>query len=233
MTDEIRFEELTRSWLDEGPTAAPWRAVEGALLEIDQTTQERDLRVPWRFRTLAKSSQLAAAAVLAVVAVGAVFVILRPGSTGGPAATASPSPSISPSPTAAPSEGPTLDGTSCGLLTKPEVLAASGHSYPAPVPHGSGVETACTFEREGGDIFLRLTYTTTGGGAAFDLAKAAPDIVVIADMGDEAFYDPAIQTLFVRVGDSMAKIRVFEIIGSTYSLLDFAKDIGGLVAPRL
>ena len=49
MTDDRSLERAARSWLETGPTQAPDRAVEAALLRIETTPQERDLRIPWRF----------------------------------------------------------------------------------------------------------------------------------------------------------------------------------------
>ena len=49
MTDDRSLERAARSWIEAGPTRAPDRAVEAALLRIQTTPQERDLRVPWRF----------------------------------------------------------------------------------------------------------------------------------------------------------------------------------------
>ena len=48
MTDDRSLERAARSWLENGPTEAPDRAVEAALLRIETTPQERDWHVPWR-----------------------------------------------------------------------------------------------------------------------------------------------------------------------------------------
>ena len=48
MNDDRSLERAARSWLEAGPTQAPDRAVEAALLQIETTSQERDLRIPWR-----------------------------------------------------------------------------------------------------------------------------------------------------------------------------------------
>jgi hypothetical protein len=52
MSDEHRFERDARAWLELGPTDAPDRVVEAALLEIDKTSQERVLWIPWRLPTM-------------------------------------------------------------------------------------------------------------------------------------------------------------------------------------
>ena len=232
-------ERLIAGWLaEEAPGRAPDRILSSAGRVIDGTRQRRFVAA-WRDSTLFTTRGLVAAAVMGLVLVGGVLFYLKGvpsgnvGASPSPSTSASPTPAPSPSPSPSASEGPTLDGTACGLVSKPEVLAASGHNYPHPVPHGSGAQTSCMFEREGGDVFLRLTYTSSGGGAAFDLAKAAPDIVSVADMGDEAFFDPATESLFVLVGDSLVQVSPNVIIGSTYTAFDFAKELGALIAGRL
>ena len=45
MSDDQMFERNARAWLELGPTAAPEPVLEAALLEIESTTQERDLRI--------------------------------------------------------------------------------------------------------------------------------------------------------------------------------------------
>ncbi len=46
MNDNRQFERSARTWLEIGPTAAPDHVVENALLAIESTSQERDLRLP-------------------------------------------------------------------------------------------------------------------------------------------------------------------------------------------
>jgi hypothetical protein len=48
MSDDRLLERNARAWLERGPTDAPDRVVEAALLAIETTNQERDLRIPWR-----------------------------------------------------------------------------------------------------------------------------------------------------------------------------------------
>jgi hypothetical protein len=111
MNDEQRFDRTARTWLEDGPTRAPDRAVATALARITTTTQERDLRVPWRFPKMPMLLRAAAAAiVIAVVAGGALFLLRSPSAPGvgaqpsavpSPSAIASPSPSSTPTPLAA------------------------------------------------------------------------------------------------------------------------------------
>jgi hypothetical protein len=97
MTDDRTLERAARSWLEEGPTRAPDRAVDAALSRIDTTRQERDLRIPWRITSLNPSIKLAGAAVLVLAVASAVIFAMRPTSNVGP-----PSSTPVPSPTAAP-----------------------------------------------------------------------------------------------------------------------------------
>ena len=73
MTDDRSLERAARSWLEAGPTQAPDRAVEAALLRIETTPQERDLRIPWRFPPMTTPARVAAAAVIGVLLVGGAF----------------------------------------------------------------------------------------------------------------------------------------------------------------
>ncbi len=74
MSDEHRFERDARAWLELGPTDAPDRVVEAALLEIDRTSQERVLWIPWRLPTMTPRLGLAAIALVAVVGLGLIYL---------------------------------------------------------------------------------------------------------------------------------------------------------------
>lgn len=69
MTDDRSLERAARSWLEVGPTTAPDRAVEAALLRIQATAQERDLRIPWGKPVMLTNARLAA-----ILAAGALVV---------------------------------------------------------------------------------------------------------------------------------------------------------------
>jgi hypothetical protein len=77
MSDDRMFERNARAWLELGPADAPDRVVEAALLEIASTTQERDLRVPWRFPAMNTPIRLAAAAAIGVLALGAGLMLFN------------------------------------------------------------------------------------------------------------------------------------------------------------
>ncbi|HEX5149659.1 MAG TPA: hypothetical protein VFW02_11295 [Candidatus Limnocylindrales bacterium] len=86
MTDDRPLERAARTFIEQGPTRAPEAVVERALLLIEATSQERDMRIPWRFRARFPSARVAAAAVICVLAIGAAYVLGRGvgSSVGGP-----------------------------------------------------------------------------------------------------------------------------------------------------
>jgi Tol biopolymer transport system component len=98
--DDRSLERAARMWIEAGPTEAPGRPVEAALLRIQTTPQERDLRIPWRSRPMFSNRLGLAAAAILMVAVG-VFTFTRFDFVGHASPTATPSAS----PTAAPSRG--------------------------------------------------------------------------------------------------------------------------------
>jgi hypothetical protein len=67
MNDEQRFDRTARTWLEDGPTRAPDRPVAAALAQITTTSQERGLRVPWRFTDMPMLLRVAAAAIVLAV----------------------------------------------------------------------------------------------------------------------------------------------------------------------
>jgi Tol biopolymer transport system component len=105
MSDDDRtFERRARAWLELGPVDPPEPVVQAALLAIESTNQERDLRIPWRFPTMTTRLGLAAVAVFGVLAVG-LFYLSRPGAGD----VGAPSQSLSPSSTPAASFNPMTD----------------------------------------------------------------------------------------------------------------------------
>jgi hypothetical protein len=109
MTDDRSLERAARSWMEVGPTRAPEAAVAAALGRIQTTSQERDLAIPRRFRTMTNPFRLAAVVVIAVLAIGGgLLVLMGPAqpTIGGP----SPSPSSTPLPSASGPVGPSPSG---------------------------------------------------------------------------------------------------------------------------
>ena len=112
MTDDRSLERAARSWIEAGPTQAPDRAVEAALLRIQTTPQERDLRIPWRLPKMTTPARVAAAAVIGVLLVGGAFFTL--GGTNQPVVGV-PGPSASPAPSQSPSRAPGASASSASL----------------------------------------------------------------------------------------------------------------------
>ena len=102
MTDDRSLERAARSFIEVGPTLAPDRPVNAALARIQTTSQERDLRVPWRFPRMTTPARVAAAAVLGVLVLGGAIVFFqRPGQ-----------PSVGVPPSSSPSLAPTTSPAS-------------------------------------------------------------------------------------------------------------------------
>ena len=76
MTDDRSLERAARSWLETGPTTAPDRAVDAALLRIQTTSQERDLGIPWRKPVTLTSARLAAFVAASVLVVAGAVALL-------------------------------------------------------------------------------------------------------------------------------------------------------------
>ena len=127
MSDDRSIERSARAWLELGPTQAPDHAVDAALRTIDTTSQERDLRIPWRFPTMNPLARVALLLTVAFVAVGAGLYLLRP-AVGPPIGGApSPTPAVVPS-TPAAQVPPIADGTYVGRAVKISDIIASINS---------------------------------------------------------------------------------------------------------
>ena len=124
MNDDRSLERAARSWLEDGPTQAPDRAVEAALLRIETTSQERDLRIPWRLPKMTTPARVATAAVIGVLAVGGAFLFLgRPGQAvvGGPGPSTTPASAVAP--TVVQTASPTPLATVAQPSPSPSILA--------------------------------------------------------------------------------------------------------------
>jgi hypothetical protein len=142
MTDDRSLERAARSFIESGPTQAPERAVEAALLRIETTSQERNLRVPWRI-TMTIPARVAAAAVIGVLAIGGtLFLIGRAGqpSVGGPGP--SPTTAGSPSPSASPSPSPSASASATPARMPDGRLPAGTYAF-APFGSGPGLDSTC------------------------------------------------------------------------------------------
>ena len=121
MSDDRTIERGARAWLELGPTQAPDHAVEAALRTIDTTSQERDLRIPWRFPTVNPLARVVVLVTVAIFAVGAGLYLMRPdalkvGTQPSPSATVVPSVPLAPQSTV--QRAPFADGTYVGRAVK-------------------------------------------------------------------------------------------------------------------
>jgi hypothetical protein len=164
MTDDRSLERAARTFIEAGPTRAPERAVEGAIVIIQATSQERDLRIPRRFSTMTTPGRVAAAGLIGVLAIGgAALLIGRTGQSnlGGTAASASPSPIVSVSPSPTPSNAP--------RLTVPDGPLAAGTYVSTPFAPWQPVRSCMVPPQPGcqesADDSIRVTFTVPDGWA--------------------------------------------------------------------
>lgn len=143
MTDDRSLERAARSFIEAGPTQAPDRAVEAALLRIETTPQERDLRIPWRFPSMTTPARLAVAAAVGVLlASGAIYYFGGPSqpAVGGPGPSPSATPPASPKATAKPQSSPAPDYTGLqGWIVFTHGGQAPDGSTPAGADSGRGL----------------------------------------------------------------------------------------------
>jgi hypothetical protein len=201
------FDSRIADWLEDDPVHAPDPVLETVLAALPSIQQRRASRAPWRFPVMNRFAPFGAAAVIAIVLIGGTVFLLRPGGDGvGTLPTASPSPSATPVPSPSPSASQTTGA--CGLITSDEAESRAGITGLGALPSGSGTgdETTCIYSDGGGNVVLRLTYTLAGGGSAFDAARTTPGTQIVEDLGDEAVFDPATSTLFVRKGDGLLAV---------------------------
>ena len=232
MTDDRSIERAARSWLEDGPTQAPDRVVEAALLEINQTSQERDWHVPWRTQPMTQTIRLLAGAAAIAVVVGGGMLILRPGNGPGVGGQATPTPTATASAASPTASGPL---TACGLISEDEVKTHGGNPGlgAQSAASGTGAVTTCIFSTGGGDVIMRLTYTTPGGQVAFESAKNAPGVEVVTDAGTEAVFDPATATLYLGKGDAMVAIVAGTSADSSADRRVAATELARIIAARM
>lgn len=170
MTDDRSLERAARSWLEEGPTRAPDRAVEDALSRIQTTPQERDL-IPWRTTSMPFLAKLAAAAVV-VVALGGGALIAFNGN--GPVVGASPSPG------APASASPAASATDpiAAYRTARNAVCLKARQAVTAVDLGGLYDTTLTAAERAAVNAEHVTYTQAVETAAVELAalQAPPEI---------------------------------------------------------
>jgi hypothetical protein len=172
MTDDRSLERAARSWIEVGPTQAPPRAVEAALLRIETTPQERVLRVPWRFSTMSMPARVAVAAVLGVLLVGGAFYLVnRPDqpSVGVPSLSPGDTPSPSKSPAPNPSPMTLIEGAEIRPLqpgryvSTPFSEPGSDWCFQTVQPFPSIDPSGCTDTKP--DDSIRITFAVPAGWA--------------------------------------------------------------------
>jgi Tol biopolymer transport system component len=200
MTDDRSLERAARSWIESGPTQAPDRAVEAALLLVETTPQERDLRIPWRLPTMFTNRLAVVAAAVLVVAAGA-FTFSRLTTNTAPGASQSSAPIV----TASPAPSPTGINPAAGYTNLPGWIV---FEHFGKQPDGS----TATFNGDNRWIWLvhadgsglhELAPNTTNG-------KVSPDI------------SPDGKTVIFASWEPAAKIYQVPIDGGAPSLLNVA-----------
>ena len=139
MTDQRDLDRLLDAFFVEGTNEVADRVIDGALDQVDHTSQRRALRVPRRFPTMTMSTRVAAAAVIGVLAVGATLFVIRPGSAvgpPGPSASASSSPTtaavaVSPSPSPSPTPRLSTPSSSPQPCVTDQLKVRTGDALPA------------------------------------------------------------------------------------------------------
>jgi hypothetical protein len=175
MNTNTDFDRIAQTWLEEGPTVIPDRAVQAALDEI-HTTRQRRFGAIWRtFDVNTNTLRLATAVVVAVLVVGAAVLFgnkfLPSGGVGG-------TPSITPTPTGTPVLSMTKtfvsvnNGFAVGYPADWTVEPATSLWWPPTLHHGGGASTDF-------DYILRAGFPTFRAASA-----VAPDGVVIDDWID-------------------------------------------------
>ena len=236
MTDDRSLERAARSWLEEGPTRAPDRAVESALSRIQTTQQDRDVRIPWRLPPMNTASRMLAGLATIGVALVIGVILIGPGLGSDIGGHPTPSPGPTPSPVVSgvlPGAMPNLGA--CRLVTSTEAAEIAGDPGlgALPVQSGTGDATTCIYSDGGGNVVLRLEQTLAGGAADFDAIRDRTGMEAIPDLGDAAVYDPETFTLYVVEGDVLVAIVARSFLDVPAERRATAQTIAELVVDRL
>jgi dipeptidyl aminopeptidase/acylaminoacyl peptidase len=208
MSDDRTFERNARAWLELGPTDPPDRVVQAALLTIESTTQERDLRIPWRFPTMTTRVGLAVAAVLGVLAVGLISLKL-PGSNnvGHPSQSPASSPSAS-TPAPSPSDPTTLAGWIVFEFAGKE--GPDGSTPAGDDPHGLWLIHA-----DGSGLHELAPGAPASGKVSFDISPDGSRVIF-------STYNPPIQVWEVPVDGGDQKLLSTDCDGVPAECMDAA-----------
>src|SRR4029079_17745266 len=171
MTDDRSLERAARSWLEIGPTTAPERAVDAALLRIQTLNQERDLRIPWRLPKMVTPARLVAIALVGALVLGGVLFVLGAGGRPstvlqppGPTPSTTPSRSASPSSAVVRTEAPVrMKGDWEAVVTAPITpYAAADDAIQWSIDWSEGIGT--WLQTSNGDQVMRADSVTAQPG---------------------------------------------------------------------
>ncbi|HEX5826382.1 MAG TPA: hypothetical protein VFY23_02595 [Candidatus Limnocylindrales bacterium] len=185
---DTQFERAITDWLEDRVDRTPERAIDGVLLAIKTTPQERDLRVPWRFskmpmnRTVGLAAGLAAAALVVAVGGGGMVYLANRDSSGMAGRTGAPSTAA---PTAAAPSESAAAPPSASAPPVPSIDVPAGWTqyegtvagYPAIHPQGweampaRGDTDSAEFVSADNELGVGVTARPAGDGA--DLATVA------------------------------------------------------------
>ena len=203
-----QLDQILDQFLGEGPAAAPERAIDGALVQIEGERQRRSPIVPERFHmSMPVRLLLAAVLTLAILGAGALFIGSRPSD---PTVVPEPSPSASPAASASPTDAPSPDATpgSSPAASQAAVSPAIALSQAALQRVDAAIEAA---KGAGGPVstdqtrLFRLTdeirtplgeRNLAGGLTAFEpLQTAAAEVAATLDEATGAGLRTAVATL--------------------------------------
>lgn len=216
MNDDRLLQRLARAWIEVGPTQAPQRAVEEALIRIETTPQERDWLVASGVRAITTLTRLAVAASIGALLVGGAILLL-PGSgpgSGGPTPTPSPT---TPPPSASATPSPLT------LKTYSSQRYAYSLDYPADWKVREAVRSLPAYEApwydsDAVDYFARTTAVVPG------IIVAAPEVPKGTTVEEwsastaEATCGPPTDRETIEIGGEPGSLLTYSSCFNTYHL---------------
>ena len=213
MSDEQHFERDAQAWLELGPTNAPDRVIEAALLEIDRTSQERDFRVPWRLPTMNSRLGLTATALVGAVVVGLIYLNL-PGRNDNGVGAPSATPTISPTSAA----GATPEATDLDYSTLPGwiVFERAGKAPDGTTPAGVDYPHSLWLAHaDGSDMHELVPGVPASGKVSFDISPDGSRVLFSA-------YDPPVQVWEVGIEGGEPELLSTDCTGVPAECMDSA-----------